>query len=263
MFSQDAVNLGTYDLILINTSGGKDSSVAAHYVVGLAEAFGVKDRVVMVHATFAEEWPGTVELVKRQAGALGVPLKIVSRGEGLLDYVKRRGMWPSSQQRYCTSDFKRAPIDKVITRRATSRWGTRRMRVLNVMGIRAAESPARAKRVAFERDTRRSNGKRIVDTWLPIFRLSTQQVWDIIREHNLEQHPAYKLGMPRLSCCFCIFAPKPALILAGKHNLPLLREYAKVEAEIGHAFRQGLKINEVLAAVEAEEAAGPVNDWTM
>lgn len=31
------------------------------------------------------------------------------------------------------------------------------------------------------------------------------------------------LGMPRLSCCFCIFSPRSALLLAGKHNPGLRR----------------------------------------
>ena len=33
-----------------------------------------------------------------------------------------------------------------------------------------------------------------------------------------------ELGMPRLSCALCIFAPKEALLLAGYHNPALLAE---------------------------------------
>ena len=69
--------------------------------------------------------------------------------------------------------------------------------------------------------------------------------------------------MPRLSCRFCIFAPKAALVLAGKHNLPLLKEYVAVEKEIGHDFRKDFKIAAVLAEVEAGKDAGPVADWKM
>jgi hypothetical protein len=69
--------------------------------------------------------------------------------------------------------------------------------------------------------------------------------------------------MPRLSCVFCIFAPKAALVLVGKHNLPLLREYVQVEKEIGHSFRENFKIAEVLEEVEAGKESGPVTDWKM
>src|SRR5262249_28161656 len=217
MIATDPVDLKRYDLILINTSGGKDSALTAWYVAQLAEGLGVKSRVHAVHATFPEEWPGTVDLVKRQCAALGIPLHIVSRGEGLLDYVERRQKWPSSQARYCTSEFKRAPIAKLITALAPRRQAGR-VRVMNIMGMRAAESPARAKRVPVERDARRTNSVRVVDSWLPIFRLSTQEVWALIHQHGLEMHAAYAAGMPRLSCCFCIFAPKSALMLAGQLN---------------------------------------------
>jgi 3'-phosphoadenosine 5'-phosphosulfate sulfotransferase (PAPS reductase)/FAD synthetase len=260
------MNLNDYDLILVNTSGGKDSSVAAFVVTRMAEEWDVKSRIVLVHATFAEEWAGTVDLVRKQAEQLALPLVVVERGEDLLKYVERRGMWPSSQQRYCTSDFKRAPIDKVITARAPGL--DKPAKVLNVMGIRADESPARAKRQAFKHDERRTNGRRIVDEWLPIFSMTLERVWAIIKANGIPVHPAYALGMPRLSCVFCIFAPKAALVLAGKHNPELLRRYAEVEKKIGHQFRGepgkkgGLSMAEVLDAVEAG-ASGPVPDWKM
>lgn len=262
MISHEPVNLLKYDLILVNTSGGKDSSVAAWYVCQLADRVGALGRVRLVHATFPEEWEGTVELVKAQAAQLGVPITVVSRGESLLDYVRRRRKWPSPRQRYCTSDFKRAPIDKVITQYAPG-GPYRRMMVLNIMGIRADESHARAKREPFRRDARRTNRKRIVDEWLPIFRLTVTQVWAVIRQHGIPYHPAYDLGMPRLSCRLCIYAPREALVLAGRHNRAMLQEYVQVEREIGHTFRPNLAMAEVLAAVERDESVGEVRSWQM
>ncbi len=257
------MDLTAYDLILLNTSGGKDSSVMAWVVTRMAEAQGVKDRLVLGHATFREEWTGTIAVVKLQAEQLGLPFHVVERGEGLLDYVRRRKMWPSSKARYCTSDFKRAPIDKLITKLAPGL--ERRMKVLNVMGIRAEESPARAKKVPFKVNERRTNGRRHVDDWLPILSLKKEEVWTTIHENRIPQHWAYAIGMPRLSCRFCIFAPKAALVLAGKQeeNIEMLREYVTVEKEIGHSFRENLKIADVLAEVERGAEAGPVSDWKM
>lgn len=245
------VALGSYDLILINTSAGKDSSVMAHQVVAQARSEGVLDRVVLVHATLPEEWQGTRELAERQAAALGVPLEVCSRHEGLLDYVERRGMWPSSTARFCTSDFKRAPIDKVITRLATKTGAV--VRVLNCMGLRAQESSARAKRVALENDKRRTNGRRHVDQWLPIFKMTEAEVWAYIRTHGIEQHPAYSYGMPRLSCVFCVFAPDAALMLAGKHNPELLAKYVAVEKKIGHTFKNKSSIADIQTRLAAGE----------
>lgn len=266
-------DLLSYDLILVNTSGGKDSSVMGHLIYREAVRLGIAKRLIYVHATFREEWEGTEDLVRRQCEALGESLghnaaiEVVTRGEGLLDYTRRRGMWPSSQQRWCTSDFKRAPIDKVITRRAPGKY--RRARVLNCMGLRAQESPARAKREPFSNDGRRSNGRRKVDQWLPIFDWTEREVWDYINTYKIEQHPAYKAGMPRLSCVFCIFAPKSALMLAGKLRPDLLAEYVAVEKKTGHQFRgaPGKRGSVALAEVQRELEAGAnvglVEDWKM
>lgn len=255
------MDLTPYDLILVNTSGGKDSAVAAWVVNEMAEAQGVKSKVRLVHATFPEEWEGTVEVVRKQADQLDLPLEVVSRGESLLDYVRRRQMWPSSKARYCTSDFKRAPIDKVITRLAPGL--TRQMRVLNVMGIRAQESTARSKKLPFAVNTRRSNNRRLVHDWYPIFAMKVDEVWRIIRENAIPTHVAYSLGLPRLSCRFCIFAPREALILAGKYNRTLLQEYVDVEREIGHTFTEKLSIADVARAVDAGREVAQVRDWAM
>lgn len=269
MVTTDPVDLRSYDLILVNSSGGKDSALTAWFMRELAETGEVLDRVVVVHATFPEEWPGTVDLVQRQCSALGLPLEIVSRGEGLLDYVRRRRKWPgmTRQSRYCTSDFKRAPVDRIITRRTPQRR-TRlsRWRVLSVLGIRADESRERANRSAFTAGIRPksiTNGVRQVDEWYPLFRLRTAEVWSLIRQLGLEMHPAYAAGMPRLSCRFCIFAPRPALIRAGHMNRALLEEYAAVEREIGHSFRADLKIGDILDAVDAGEQPAAVPSWEM
>ena len=143
------------------------------------------------------------------------------------------------------------------------RPGHRPARILSCMGLRAEESPARAKRPPFDRDPRSSNGRRIVDVWLPIHGWSVQQVWERIRASGVRHHPAYDLGMPRLSCCFCIFSPRAALLLAGKHNPELLAEYVAVERQIGHTFRQELPLASVQEALAAGEEPGPVQDWTM
>lgn len=256
------MKLDDYDLILVNTSGGKDSAVATLVTVRQAEEWGVKDRIVLVHATFPEEWPGTVDLVKRQAEFFGIPrVEIVSRGEGLLDYVRRRGKWPSPKQRWCTSDFKRAPIDKVITRLAPGSKA-RPARVLNVMGMRADESTKRREMEPFQRNARRTNSHRIVDQWLPIHAAKLYRVWAIVKGWKIPMHDAYALGMPRLSCRFCIYAPKAAVILAARHNPELLRQYVEVEKEVGHTFRSDYSMADVAAAVEAGEAPS-VEDWKM
>lgn len=259
--------LSDYHVVLVNSSGGKDSQAMLDYVAAKAKREGVSDRVHVVHADLGRvEWKGTKDIARKQAAHYGFPFHVVSRPQGdLLSHVEQRGMWPSSQQRYCTSDHKRGQIRKVMTGLTTERWqkGRPPVRILNCMGLRAAESPARSKKTPFEHDDSASNGKRHVDNWLPIHHFSHEQVWDRVKQAGTPVHPAYKLGMPRLSCVFCIFAPKPALMLAGKHNPELLQQHVDVEKKIGHRFRQDVSLAEVQRAIHAGEKPGAIKTWEM
>lgn len=261
------VNLPWYDIILVNSSAGKDSQAMLHKVVKAAVAAGVKDRVVVAHCDLKRvEWRGTRELAQKQADAYGVRFEVVSRPQGdLLDHVRARGKWPSSTTRYCTSDHKRGQVSVLMTRLTNEMKGLGRpVRILNCLGLRAEESPARSKRLAFSLDRRATNGRRTVHTWLPLHSFTTSEVWSVIRESGVPHHPAYDLGLPRVSCVFCVLSPRKALVLAGKHNPELLAEYVAVEKEIGHSFRKELPIAEIKRAVdEGETTNGVIRDWNM
>lgn len=263
------MQLASYDVILVNTSAGKDSLAMLDLICTQALSEGVLGRVEAVHCDLGRmEWAGTRELAGAQCERYGVPLHVISRGQDLLSQVEQRRMWPSSTARYCTSDHKRDQVAKVITKLVNqhisaqvfelphhgSRLASTPVRILNCMGLRADESPARAKKAFFERNQRASNSKRTVDNWLPIHAWTEAQVWDVIHGKGLPYHYAYDLGMPRLSCVFCIFAPQEALALAGYHNRELLAEYVAVEQRIGHTFQNG----KPLVQIQAKLAAGYV-----
>ncbi len=235
------------------------------YVAELAKAAGVSDRVVVIHADLGRvEWQGTRELAAEQAAHYGFRFEVVRREKGdLLDQIQARGMFPSSTARYCTSDQKRDQVAKEIVRLTDEKWAGAPVRILNCMGFRKEESSARAKRPVSIEDKRLCNGKRVVVTWLPIHDWTVAQVWARIKASGVPHHKAYDLGMPRLSCCFCIFAPPAALMLAGKHNPELLEEYVQVERSTGHDFRMGFKIESIQQRLAAGEQAGPIQNWTM
>jgi len=262
-------DLLSYDYIVINSSGGKDSQAMTHEICAQARALGILHKVIMVHANLGRvEWEGAREIAELHAATYGIQFFVVRREKGdLLQQIEELGMFPDNQNRYCTSDQKRDQVAKLfttITRELfTPRPGAEKCRILNCMGIRAQESSARAKKIPFQRDARNSNGKRDVDIYYPIFNWTLDQVWNCIRKSGVAYHFAYDLGMPRLSCCFCIFAPREALILAGKHNTELLREYVRVEKKIGHTLRKDQSLAEILEEVEKGTEVKQIADWNM
>lgn len=271
----DVPDLTAYDCILVSSSGGKDSQAQLDYAVELAREAGVLDRVVVVHADLGRaEWSGTLDLAREQAEHYGLRFEVTTRIGGtakrsgktyqageeygdLLDYAERRGAWPDAQNRWCTSDFKRGPIRRVITQLHREHGSKRTFRVLQCLGLRAEESPGRAKKPQLVREPSACTKLRTVETWLPIQHWTESQVWARIERSGVRHHRAYDLGMPRLSCVFCIFAPRAALMIAGQHNRALLDEYVRVERETGHTFRHGFTIESIADALNDGEAVDP------
>ena len=73
-------NLRHFDLVLLNSSGGKDSAAMLIVMKKLAEAQGVLDRVEVIHADLGgAEHDGVRELAEDQARRLGLPFHVVHR----------------------------------------------------------------------------------------------------------------------------------------------------------------------------------------
>lgn len=233
--------LRSWDVILINSSAGKDSQAMLTHLVWLARLAGCLDRLLVVHADLGRvEWEGTRQLAEAQARHYGVPFVAVARDRDLLSQIEHEQQdWPDSKARFCTSDHKTSQVTKLITKLVNERWdGSQPVRILNCLGIRGQESPKRRKKPPLSVDAA-SNGKRIVHRWLPIHQWVEEQVWQVILTSKVPYHWAYDVGMSRLSCCFCVMASKRDLTIAARYNPQLAEEYARVEQVVGRPFRKG------------------------
>ena len=159
----------------------------------------------------------------------------VTSGKSLLDRIEKRGRFPSPSVRWCTSGHKRGPIQREL-RRYLKDHPQFHGRLVNAMGMRAEESAARARKLRWRRNDRMSVAGREVFDWLPIFDLSTEEVFRIIRDAGQSLHWAYAAGMSRLSCVFCIMASRADLHTAAQMQPALYRQYANLEERIGHTL---------------------------
>src|SRR5947209_13894169 len=166
-------DLMSYHWIVVNSSAGKDSQAMLDLVVEQCSLATVpRSRLVVVHADLGRvEWPGTRELAQEQARHYGLEFVAVSRPQGdLLEHIAKRGKFPSPTVRWCTSDHKRGPVMTVFTRLARRSLGAGEptpVGILSCLGLRAQESPARARRMPFAANGLASNTRRWVDDWLP------------------------------------------------------------------------------------------------
>lgn len=261
-----------YDRIVINISGGKDSQTMLRKVWKLAVEQAVTDRLVCVFADLGEEdeWAGTAGLAEYHAEFYGLRFIKVQKGDNtgspvsLLQHIEAHGKWPDNANRFCTSDMKRDPIARIITRLCAevreAQHFKRPVRVLNCMGLRADESPARKKLPVFKNDTRLT-GKgtaKHVDVWLPIHDMTTEQVWDDIKASGVKHHWVYDAGMPRLSCRFCVLAGRKAVTRAAQIDPEGARKRAEAEDRMGHRFNRAWSMRDVIADAEAATARGEI-----
>lgn len=166
--------------------------------------------------------------------------------------------WPSSDARYCTSDHKRAEVQKLLTRLAdehkTATGSKKPARILNALGLRAQESTSRAMMDSFDRE--KSTRNQTVDKWLPIHKWHESKVWDTIGGSEVPYHKAYDLGMRRLSCVFCVFAQKEDLMVAAKHNPKLFGTYLELEEKVGSSFKADHSLADVRDEIAKRRAEG-------
>lgn len=218
-------------LFVVNHSGGKDSQAM---LIKLREVVPA-GQLLVIHADLPEvDWAGTEAHIRATIGEL--PLIVCKAVKTFFQMVERRGQFPSPQQRQCTSDLKRGPIDREIRRHLAAHPEFHNL-VVSCMGLRAGESSARAKAIVFKRSERNSIAGREWYDWLPIHELSEAEVYGTIKAAGQEPHWAYAAGMSRLSCVFCIMGSKADTQTAARLNPELFRRYVELERRLGKTMR--------------------------
>ena len=265
--------------LVLSISGGKDSDAMTLTLLRQRSEENWPGEVCLVHADLGRAehriTPQYVERFHRRVQALygDVPLVIERHSKrDLLEGIKHRMAtrpdappWPSAKNRWCTSDYKRAVISRFIR----NRWPSNAV-VISAMGLRAEESPARAKRpaLAVRKDCTAPTKARFTYDWLPIHNWPLVNVWaevgysldeldllqyayrkkrqagDAAAVSRLEQqfgaHPAYLRGNQRLSCAMCVLASQNDILNGIEQDPDLYREYTRIEMRSGFSFRQGL-----------------------
>lgn len=214
-------------LFAVNHSGGKDSQAMLLRLLAIVP----REQLVLFHADLGEvEWAGAQDHIA--ATGFGLPVVVALPNTSFFAMVERRGKFPSPSIRQCTSDLKRGPITRELRRylKANPRFSGQ---VVNCMGMRAAESPGRAKLVTFKRNDGNSKAGREWFDWLPIHDWSTADVFASIAEAGQQPHEIYGRGMSRFSCCFCIMASAADLTTAARLNPSLYARYVETEQRLG------------------------------
>lgn len=261
---QKEINEGA--AIAISISGGKDSQALLKAVVHYLRANQLPNTHFAIHANLGRtEWEHTAAHCQKICDDLDVPLVVVQREKGDLlarweermEKLKGTGkpFWSSAKNRYCTSDLKRGPINTHLRKYK---------HIISVEGVRADESPARAKKPVFSIREGITTKTRKAFSWNAIFDWKVADVWGTYgnSDNDLQHarllwethkeisklwyfHPAYAMGNQRLSCALCILGSKNDLVNGIRHNPTLANQIEKMEIESGFTFRSDISITEL------------------
>jgi len=245
-------------LFVANHSGGKDSQAM---LIRLLERVPAS-QIIVIHASLGEvEWEGALEHAKHQADDAGLPFIVATAVKTLFEMVEHRfkvrpgpnsPCWPSSANRQCTSDLKRGPVEREV-RRYAKEHGFKT--IVSCLGIRAKESPGRAKRPPMSRNDRGSIAGRDWYEWLPIHQLTTDEVFSVISAAGQQPHWAYAAGNDRLSCVFCIMGSAKDLANGARHRPELYAKYREIEERTGYSMHQSRRTLDVMVAQGQEALA--------
>lgn len=202
---------------VMSVSGGKDSTACA---LALREA-SVSFR--MVFADTEWEAPETYAHLDHLREKLGEIHVVHGARGGMVDVARRKAGFPMRMGRWCTKDLKVYPIRKYHDAVAEETG----LDTVSVIGIRAAESDARAKMAEWE-DSDSWGGF----VWRPILHWSVQDVLAIHHRHGVRVNELYQRGHSRVGCYPCIFANKEEIRLIAKHSPERIDQIRAVEGEL-------------------------------
>lgn len=198
--------------VVVSVSGGKDSAATALYMREL----GIEHERVFADTGFEHDL--TYAYLRGELTRVVGTIQEVRGKYTLQELVKHKGMFPSRTRRFCTTELKVKPLAAYVRSLDDD--------VVNVVGIRAAESDARAKLSEWE-----FSDTFDCDVWRPLIAWSEQQVIDIHRRHGLQPNPLYLMGASRVGCWPCIHARKNEIKLVADTDPARIAEIRQLEAD--------------------------------
>lgn len=148
-------------------------------------------------------------------------------GNPFLDMAMLHGRFPGSKTRFCTTELKLEPMERVkdpirMAGRPVVEW----------VGERADESKARAAKPMIE--IVRCSFRAPAVIYRPIHKLKARDVFAIARRHGLKPNPLYLMNMSRVGC-FCILSGKEEIrqtALRLPEAIDRIREWERVVGDV-------------------------------
>lgn len=208
--------------VVASISGGKDSAAMSLW---LTEQGIDHDRV---HLLTGWDSDVTMEYIRCPLTATLGPIAEI-RGPMLMEeLVRHKGLFPSRARRYCTEELKLRPLQRYLA--ALMDGG---VEVISAVGIRAAESAARAHMTEWEWSPQLD-----CEVWRPLIGWTEQEVIDTHKRHGLAPNPLYLMGAHRVGCWPCVMARKSEIRLVADTDPGRLDKIRELERDLTEGLRE-------------------------
>lgn len=213
---------------------GNEHPLTYEYLNYIEDQLGPIRRVIPDFSTQIERKRTVVQTKWRNEG---VPEEIIQSalnmlhptGNPFLDMCIWKGRFPSTMRRFCTQELKIIPnMEQVYIPLLESGH-----KVISWQGVRAQESPARAKL------PEREETPEGYEIFRPLLHWSAKDVFEMHRKHGIEPNPLYKMGMGRVGCMPCINCGKEELFEISRRFPEEIKRIAEWEEIVKRASKRG------------------------
>ncbi len=203
------------DRVVLQFSGGKDSTVVLNWARGVCANFGKPLEAVFVET--GAEFPDLTSHVIRVCERLGVKLILLHPKQNLLQYYCGKKFWPDSLYRDCLHKFINDPVNRHI----------RTYEGANVICVRGGRSNQKTSLSKSNLYQEVKDGDRIVRLLNPFFGVSKADYERALNDVKPLLWRGYDLGFIRTACWCCCFQKVDQWEALKKHY-PLLWEEMRI-----------------------------------
>lgn len=200
-----------------------------------------------------EHWPTKLEKQGKSSVEIDKIIKraldhLKTSGNPFLDLCIWKGRFPSTKARFCTQYLKIIPIAEQVYFPLFEQG----YKITSWQGVRAAESPARAKLPERE-DTPEG-----YEVYRPLLHWSAKDVFDIHKKYGIEPNPLYTQGMSRVGCMPCINVNKAELFEISRRFPSEIARISEWERLVAGSSRRG--DSSFLPALDDDDKKD-IHDW--
>lgn len=200
-----------------------------------------------------EHWPTKLEKQGKSAREVDHIIRralehLKPSGNPFLDLCIWKGRFPSTKARFCTQFLKIIPIAEQVYFPLFEQG----FHVVSWQGVRAAESPARAKL------PEREHTPEGYEVFRPLLNWSARDVFAMHKKYGIDPNPLYTQGMSRVGCMPCINVNKQELFEISRRFPTEIERISEWESIVAGASRRG--DSSFLPALDADDKKN-IHDW--